>query len=272
MSEPNDVVAFYARGGERDRFDVGAGALEFARTQILLSRFLPPSPAVVADIGGGPGRYAIWLAERGYSVHLVDAVPLHIDQAREAARTLTRGTLVSAEVGDARALSFPDESMDAVLVLGPLYHLVTQADRVQALAEGRRVCKSGGVILAAAISRFASVLDGLVNGYLEDPTFAAIAQRDRVDGQHRNPTGDRRYFTTAYFHYPSELAEEFALAGLVHEATLAIEGPGWLLGDLDARLADKKRRAMLLEIVAAIETEATLLGVSAHLLAVGRRR
>ena len=272
LSEPNDVVAFYALGGERDRFDVGAGALEFARTRILLGRFLPPSPAVVADIGGGPGRYAIWLAERGYSVHLVDAVPLHIDQAREAARTLTRGALVSAEVGDARALALPDESVDAALVLGPLYHLVTQSDRVQALAEARRVCKPGGVVLGAAISRFASVLDGLVNGYLDDPTFAAIAQRDRVDGQHRNPTDDRRYFTTAYFHHPSELAAEFTMAGLSHEATLAIEGPGWLLADLDARLADEERRAQLLEILAAIEADPSLLGASAHLLAVGRRQ
>ena len=267
-----DVAAFYAQGGEGDRFDAGPGALEFLRTRILLERYLPPAPAIVADIGGGPGRYAIWLAERGYKVHLVDAVPLHIEQAREASRTLTRGALASAEVGDARALQLADESADAVLVLGPLYHLTTQADRVRALAEARRVCRPGGVILAAAISRFASTLDGLLNGYLEDSTFAAIAEQDRLDGQHRNPTGHPAYFTTAYFHTPPELATEFSLAGLTHEATLAVEGAGWLLADVDARLADGPRRQLLLGALAAVETEPALLGVSAHLLAVGRRQ
>jgi SAM-dependent methyltransferase len=269
--DANDVAAYYARGGEGDRFDAGPGALEFLRTRILLERYLPPAPATVADIGGGPGRYATWLAERGYKVHLVDLVPLHIEQAREAERTLTRGALASAEVGDARALRLADGSVDAVLVLGPLYHLPTQADRVKALAEARRVCRDGGIVFAAAISRFASTLDGLRNGYLEDSAFAAIAERDRLDGQHRNPTGDPAYFTTAFFHHPAELAAEFGLAGLAHESTLAIEGPGWLLADLDARLADEDRRTSLLRALEAIESEPSLLGVSPHLLAVGRR-
>jgi|SRR5687767_7293705 len=70
-----DVVAYYARGLERDRLASGHGALELARTQALLERFLPAPPAVVADVGGGPGRYAVWLAERGYRVHLVEAEP-----------------------------------------------------------------------------------------------------------------------------------------------------------------------------------------------------
>jgi hypothetical protein len=158
-----------------------------------------------------------------------------------------------------------------VLLLGPLYHLAERAERLQALAEARRVCRQGGVIIAAAISRFASTLDGLRGGYLEDPTFAAIAAGDRRDGRHRNPTGDPAYFTTAYFHRPEELAAECAAAGLVHEATLAVEGPGWFLPDLDARLADERRRAVLLAALAALEAEPTLLGVSAHLLAVARR-
>jgi hypothetical protein len=158
-----------------------------------------------------------------------------------------------------------------VLLLGPLYHLRERAERLQALAEARRVCRRGGVIIAAAISRFASTLDGLRGGYLEDPAFAAVADGDRRDGRHRNPTGDPAYFTTAYFHRPEDLAAELSAAGLAHEATLAVEGAGWLLADLDARLADGRRRAVLLAALAAVEAEPTLLGVSAHLLAVARR-
>ncbi len=267
----DDVAAYYALGLERDRLAGGPGALEFARTQALLEWYLPPSPAVVADVGGGPGRYAVWLAERGYRVHLVDPVPLHVEQARLAARGRPGAALASAEVGDARALRLPDASADAVLLLGPLYHLVERAERLQALAEARRVCRQGGVIIAAAISRFASTLDGLRGGYLEDPTFAAVAAGDRRDGRHRNPTSDPAYFTTAYFHRPEELAAECAAVGLLHEATLAVEGPGWLLPDLDARLADERRRAVLLDALAALEVELALLGVSAHLLTVARQ-
>jgi ubiquinone/menaquinone biosynthesis C-methylase UbiE len=269
--DADEVTAYYARGLERDRLAGGQGALEFARTQALLGRYLPAPPAVVADVGGGPGRYAVWLAERGYRVHLIDPVPLHVEQARAAAAARPGAALASAEVGDARALRLPDSSADAVLLFGPLYHLPERADRLQALAEARRVCRPGGVVLVAAISRFASTLDGLRGGYLEDPAFAAVAAGDLRHGRHRNPTGDPAYFTTAYFHRPEDLAAECAAAGLAHEVTLAVEGAAWLLADLDARLADERRRAVLLASLAALETEPTLLGVSAHLLTVARR-
>jgi ubiquinone/menaquinone biosynthesis C-methylase UbiE len=266
-----DVAAYYARGLEVDRLASGPGALELARTQMVLQRLLPPPPVVVADVGGGPGRYAVWLAERGYRVHLIDPVPLHIEQARAAVKGRREAALVEPRVGDARSLHLPDASVDAVLLLGPLYHLPERSDRLRALGEARRVCRPGGVIIAAAISRFASTLDGLRAGYLDDAAFAAVAERDRADGQHRNPTRDPAYFTTAYFHRPEDLAAECGEAGLVHEVTIGVEGVGWLLPDVDARLADERRQAVLLDALSSLETEPTLLGVSAHLLAVARR-
>jgi len=99
--DAEEVAAYYARGLERDRLASGLGALEFARTQALLERYLPAPPAVVADVGGGPGRYAVWLAERGYRVHLIDPVPLHVELARAAANSRPGAPLASAEVGDA---------------------------------------------------------------------------------------------------------------------------------------------------------------------------
>ena len=271
MTAGNDIREFYSRGLERDRLSVGAGALELARTQAILERHLPEPPANITDVGGGPGRYALWLAERGYRVHLVDPVPLHVEQAREAANGRPGAVLASAEVGDARALAFEDKSMDAVLLLGPLYHLPEREDRVHALTEARRVCKKGGVIVAAAISRFASTLDGIRGGYIEDPTFAKIAADDLRDGRHRNPTNDPRYFTTAYFHRPEELAMECKDAGLTHLMTLAVEGPTWMLSDLDARMTDANRRRAMLDALASVEAEPALLGASAHLLAIASR-
>src|SRR6185503_19331607 len=99
----SDILAYYTKGLERDRLAAGAGALEFARTQALLERYLPSPPAVIADVGGGPGRYAVWLVDRGYDVHLVDPIPLHIEQARAT------GRLARADVGDAHALPLTDE-------------------------------------------------------------------------------------------------------------------------------------------------------------------
>ena len=152
--DAEEVAAYYARGLERDRMAAGPGALEFVRTQAVLEQYLPPPPAVVADVGGGPGRYAVWLAERGYRVHLVDPVQLHIEQARVAARGRPGAALASAEVGDARALRLQDASADVVLLMGPLYHLPERADRLQALAEARRVCRAGGVIIASEAPTF----------------------------------------------------------------------------------------------------------------------
>jgi len=266
-----DILGHYEMVTEAERLSRGAGQLELARTQELLTRFLPPPPAEVLDVGGGPGIYACWLAQRGYQVHLIDIVPLHVEQALGASREMPGTQLAGAEVGDARKLKRSDASADAVLLLGPLYHLTERADRVQALREARRTLRRGAVVIAAAISRFASLLGGLVDGSLDDPQFARIVERDLRDGQHRNVTNNPAYFTTAFFHHPNELAGEIREAGLQHEATLAVEGPAWLLQDFDAHWNDPARRARLLTALRALEAEPSLLGASAHLLAVARK-
>jgi ubiquinone/menaquinone biosynthesis C-methylase UbiE len=99
------------------------GQLELARTQELLQRYLPPPSAVIVDAGGGSGVYAGWLARLGYEVHLIDPVPKHVEQARAASARQTDHPVASIRLGDARRLELPDQSVDAVLLLGPLYHL-----------------------------------------------------------------------------------------------------------------------------------------------------
>jgi ubiquinone/menaquinone biosynthesis C-methylase UbiE len=268
-----EILAHYEEGAERDRLlGGGPGRLEYLRTRELLARYLPPAPATVLDVGGGAGVYALPLAREGYSVYLIDAVPLHVEQAREASALQQDVPLTGAQVGDARRLEWEDKSVDAVLLLGPLYHLTSRDDRLQALREAYRVVRPGGVVAAAAISRFASTYDGLLRGFLEDPRFKSIVERDLREGQHRNPSGRPEWFTTAYFHLPEELRNEATGAGFLVEALVGIEGPGWILPDLDSWLEDSPRRSTLLEAIRRVETEPSLLGASAHILVVGRRR
>ena len=264
-----EILVYYGRGFEEGRLLGGAqGRLEYLRTMELLSRFLPPAPATVLDVGGGAGAYALPLARDDYSVHLIDPIPLHVEQAKSRSLGQPEAPLAGAEVGDARSLSQMDASADAVLLLGPLYHLTARDDRLQALREARRVVRPGGVVLAAAISRFASTIDGLFNGFLADE---AIVERDLRDGQHRNPGERPGWFTTAYFHRPAELREEAEEAGLLVDGLFGIEGPAWTIPDLGAWLENPARRTKLVDAVRRVEAEPELLGASAHLLLIGRR-
>jgi SAM-dependent methyltransferase len=179
--------------------------------------------------------------------------------------------LASCRIGDARDLEVPDATADIVLLLGPLYHLTEASDRARALGEARRVLKPGGRLFAAAISRYASALDGLSRDLLDDPEFERIVNRDLKEGQHRNPTDRLDYFTTAYFHRPDELADEVRAAGLALEGVFGIEGPGWILPDVSERMADPGKRAALLLVAGMLETEWSVIGTSAHLLAIARR-
>ena len=263
------IAEFYHRAPEEDRLEQGAFALEGLRTRELIERHARRPPATVVDVGGAAGVYALWLADAGYTVHLVDPVPRLVAEAERRSAGRPR-PLASCRVGDARALDFPDQSADMVLLLGPLYHLTEAVDRAGALREVRRVLKPGGRLFAAAISRWASALDGLAHDLYQDPRFAAIVERDLREGQHRNPTEQLDYFTTAYFHRPDELRAEVVAAGLILDGLYGIEGPGWLLSDVTARLADPRRRADLLRVARLLESEPWVLGISAHLLMVAR--
>jgi SAM-dependent methyltransferase len=264
------ITDYYERAPEEARLKQGPFQLEEARTRELIQRYAPPPPGTVVDVGGAAGAYALWLAEAGYSVHLLDPVPRLVAEAQRRSAAAER-PLVSCRVGDARALDVPAETADVVLLLGPLYHLTDPGDRARSLQEAARVLKPGGRLFAAAISRWASALDGLARDLLQDPRFALIVEQDLRDGQHRNPTERLDYFTTAYFHRPEELADEVLAAGLALDGVYGLEGPGWILPDVAERMGNADRRAALLRVARMLETAPSVLGSSAHLLAVAQR-
>jgi SAM-dependent methyltransferase len=269
MVEP-EIRAYYERNGERERLGSGGRRIEFLRVWDLLERFLPPPPATVLDVGGGAGRYAVPLAAAGYRVHLIDPLPLLVTQAAEAARAAAV-PLASATAGDARSLPAAGGSADAVLLLGPLYHLTSRADRIRALEEARRVTRPGGVVVALALSRFYPLFEDLLAG--DRPWAPEDTARFLADGQYRNPSGDTESFTTSYFHHPQDLAAEVADAGLVLDQLAGANGiVKLLLPDLPQRLDDDGRRAPVTGLLRLLEAEPSLLGLSQNLVAVARVR
>jgi len=157
VNRRSPIAAHYATGSEKDRLNSGPGRLERIRTQGIIERVLPPAPADVVDVGGGPGGYAVWLASRGYNVDLLDLVPLHVEQAREAFKT-------SGLIED---------------------------DRLRALREAWRVLRPSGRVTVAGISRFASLLDGFFRGFIADPSLVDIVKADLESGRHENPARHR---------------------------------------------------------------------------------
>ncbi len=267
-----EILSFYRQTRESERLtnDV-RGQIEFARTQEIITRYLPDLPAVVFDIGGGSGPYACWLAKAGYEVHLVDPVDLHIEQAEEASNRQPEHPIASISLGDARELRFSSMSADAVLLLGPLYHLTDKIERLLALSEAHRVLRKGGVMVTAGISRFASLLDFFCKDRLSNSVLRDIVQSDLETGYHRNPTENLEFFTDAYLHRPEELGSEVVEAGFQHQATLAVQGPAWLFKSVENYWMDPDQRAVVLDLIRKVETEPSILGMSAHILAIGRK-
>lgn len=265
---------FYSewQGEEHRLFTVPSGIIERLRTHRILNRFLPKPPALIYDIGGGAGVYAFPLAEQGYHVHLIDLTERHIALASD--HMAESGIQLSeCAVGDARKIEAPADCADAVLLLGPLYHTKTTEDRHRILRESRRILKPGGVLFAAAISRYAVYHDFGQLNQLDDPHIAALSKDVLETGQNRQPCDHERNFFSysAYFHHPDELEQEVADAGFSHVEMLSVEGASWLFSGLGDIVKNEQSIQNLLHFIEQTETERSTMGASGHIMAVARK-
>ena len=262
----SNVETYYDQNAREEWDRLERHQIEFQVTLRALTEFLPPTPARLIDIGGGPGRYAITLAQRGYRVTLVDLSAGNLELARQKA----------AEAGveldgylHANALdlsSFAAGSFDAALLLGPLYHLHKLEERQAALQQAYRLLKPGGPVFASLITRFAGFRDAAVHGYsfvLDDPAYS---ENLLATGIHDNGKG----FADAYFCHPEEVIPLGESAGFT---TLRLMGcEGILAGHEEyVNSLTGPDHDFWLDINYRMAQEACLLGASDHLLYIGRK-
>ena len=251
----------YETGVEKERLNKGNGKLEKARTEKLLDQFLPKPPAIILDVGGGMGVYSFGLAKKGYTVYLIDPVPVHIEEAKKIGQNVTGHSLKDYIVGDARKIEMADQSVDVVLFFGPLYHL-DRSDRQIALAEAFRVLKRGGKFFAAGISKQAPLLS-----FFKKERMTADSERAIVDSLSK---GRFEYRGGIFFsHNPDELKEELVEAGFQAVSVRPIEGCGYFLSD--EYVENEKNIATVLSIIELTEKEPSSLGISSHLMAIGEK-
>jgi SAM-dependent methyltransferase len=226
------------------------------------------SPNVGVSLTSEAGRGPMLLTLRGrvMTSPLVDPVPRHVDAAtaRSASQPLAP---YRVELAEARHLPLADGSVDAVLLMGPLYHLVERDEQLAALREVTRVLRPGGRLIAEIITRYAGVLDAARRGVLAEPGTWEDLDRVLMTGRRHETAKFTDGSFWGYLHRPDELMAELELAGFGDIQLVAVEGFAWLLGDLQQRMRDP---ADLLRAIRLTESEPSMLGASSHVIGAAR--
>jgi ubiquinone/menaquinone biosynthesis C-methylase UbiE len=262
----SNVENFYDQNAQEEWDRLERYRIEFQVTMRALTKFLPPAPARLIDIGGGPGRYATALAQRGYRVTLVDLAQANLDLAHQ--KTAEAGVELEAFV-HANALdlsAFAEESFDSALLLGPLYHLHKVEERQDALQQARRLLKPDGLVFASVITRFASFRDATIHGYSYVQDNPAYSEKLLTTGIHDSGEG----FTDAYFAHPDEVIPLGESAGFT---TLRLMGCEGILAGHEEYVNSLTGAAhvLWLDLNYRMAQEPSLLGASDHLLYIGRK-
>lgn len=272
MGESNEVYNFYNAGAEVGRLEKGLGKIEFYRTKEILSQYIA-SGNTIYDIGGGIGIYASWLTRRENNVHLIELADYAVAFAKQ---NMMHECSFNAEVGDARHLNKPSHSADVVLMMGPLYHLQNKEDRQQALKEAYRVLENGGLLIAAGISKYSSMIwalstYGTKNNLIDEVAFRNMFQEEVVTGNHNRPKEYPYLIAQAYFSTPESMAGEMKEAGFSIINEHAVEGCIWYTPCLDEKWESEQSRKSLLDIIHLTEHETEIMGMSPHFLVVAKK-
>jgi S-adenosylmethionine-dependent methyltransferase len=268
IDDVSDIAAYYNSDPEREHIRLEQHQLEYDLTWRYLDRYLPAHGSIL-EIGAGTGRYTLELARRGYEITAVDMSAALIEECRKWIADEGLEKQVRLVVADARDLSsLGGEKYDVVLLMGPLYHLVVEADRNAALKQVVARLRKGGLIFSAFISRFGILGDLIKN----DPALIERQAEVRsVLEKGKSPDDYPRGGFRGYFTQICEIAP-------LHEAlgfeTLKVAGvePAISADDESYNKLEGTQRQLWLDLLYEISTEESILGASRHLLIIGRKK
>ena len=277
--ERTDPRYFYDEYGEQEwnRLDRDFfHRLEWDATIEALDANLPePGSSRILDVGGGAGRYSIWLAERGHEVVLAELSREQRELARE--KTAERGVedRVAIHAGDLRTLGYADDAFDATCCLGgPLSHVLDDDRRLAAAEELRRVTNSGGPVLVSVMGLLGMVLLSVQQAGGESAPDTLRAMPDLVadpdytaEFRRQHPSAPRMADT--HFFRRREFVDLLDRAGLAVDEVAGLEGAASPRGPDPDRLDDAARSAIR-DVNDRLRTDPTLADVSLHMLAVCR--
>lgn len=188
MTDLGRIIDYYSHFDEWGRLDVPEGRLESELLLALIERCIPRG-ATMLDLGGGPGRYTAILSRKGYHMHLADLSPVLIETARhKLAEYGDPDFIQSISIANATDLgTYADESFDAVLLFGPLYHLTTEREILLCISEVRRVLRPDGVLMAVYIPHISGVKSVLARAlYRSDQADASTIDQVYDTGIYHN--------------------------------------------------------------------------------------
>ncbi|MDO6739238.1 class I SAM-dependent methyltransferase [Wenyingzhuangia sp. 2_MG-2023] len=264
-----DIDVFYTKASEETRLEKGMGIFEFERIKELILKYIAKPNAKIIDVGGGTGKYSEWLAKQGHEVYMVEPVEKHLKIAQKRADKLKNKFAVIA--GEAQHLDFKNNFADLVIIHGPLYHLQKKEDRLEAIAEAKRVLKKDGIILGFAINHAASTIVGLLQGLIHKKPFFDMCKEELTTGIHLPPNEYPWLLAEAYYHKPTELKQEFLSQDLQLINLVAVEGITWLDKDYFANMLHKKNQKNLAELTKITENNEELLAFSPHMMLVAKK-
>lgn len=267
------IINYYSMFDEWGRLD--REPIEFHVNWHYIRSYLPKTGKVL-DNGAGPGKYAMELAQAGYEVTLTDLVPRLVEIAQEKADELgVSEQFEGFHVMDARNLSvLQDEQFDASLALGPMYHLQGEQDRIQAIQELHRVTKKAGVVFVAFMPRIRHVLSSLLypENWRPNDNIKDI-QKFIQTGEFNH--SDEGRFTGAYYFNIEEIKPFMESHGFETLNLVGSSNIGSLLSQEQwTYWKDRGENEIrqLIELLIETATDPTVLGISSHLLYIGKRR
>jgi SAM-dependent methyltransferase len=265
----SDIAAYYNNDPERERSRLERHQLEHDLTLRYLNQYLP-ARACILEIGAATGRYTLELAKQGHRITALDLSAANIEICKERLVEERLQENVQLAVADARDLSEVTEGeFDAVLLMGPLYHLIEETDRKMALKEATDRLRKDGIIFSAYISRFGIMGDLLRNlpSWIEDQAeVRSLLERGKQPDEYPRDGAFRGYFARA-----SEIAPLHESIGFETLALAAVE-PAISADDESYNKLEGKQRQLWLDLLYTISMEETILGASRHLLYIGRKK